>query len=631
MRSILKTFILAFVVVVLCSCNRNKIQQIPIEDFYKNPEKYNFKLSPDGKYISYLKKVNGKANIHIKLLSDTTDLAATAFTDFGVRNDYHWTYDNQILFGQDDKSQTEHPLSVLDIATMKVDTILLSTGKVETRVMSKSRYMPDVITLRMNTRDSANFDIYRLNIKTGELKTYLVNPGNITDWLVDVDGRIRLVKSTDNIDETILFRPDESTPFRPIIKNNFRNTVRMIGFNGVRNNFYALSNVGRDKTAFVEINAEDGREERVIFETKNADIQRADYSKIKNRLELAAWEEGKPQKHFFSNDIKALYQELYKLLDGYELNITDRDTAEKKFIVQTFTDRSRGAVYLYDRQQKKLTKLVDNSTINPDLLCEKKPIQYTSSDGLTINGYLTLPHVDNKTNLPVVVIPHDGPFGQRDRWDYNMDVQFFANRGYAVLQVNYRGSSGYGKYFYSAGFKELGGKIQQDITEGVNWLINNKIADPKKIAIYGRAFGGFSALYGVSFNPKLYNCAIVQNGLINLFTYIQRAPAYYRPTLQKMYATIADPQKDAGLITAISPYFNASKPKVPIFFLQDSKEERANIPELNHYVRELQKRKVPVKYSLNSNERGSLSGDKKRLQNYADIEAFLNANMNVKP
>jgi dipeptidyl aminopeptidase/acylaminoacyl peptidase len=250
---------------------------------------------------------------------------------------------------------------------------------------------------------------------------------------------------------------------------------------------------------------------------------------------------------------------------------------------------------------------------------------------LVINGYLTLPKGDDQTNLPVIVIPHDGPFGMRDSWNYSPEVQFFANRGYAVLQVNYRGSSGYGKVFYSAGFKEVGGKIQEDITDGVNWLIANKIANPKKIAIYGRGFGGFSALYAISFNPKLYSCAIVQNGLINLFTYIKTAPANYRPQLQKMYATIGDPEKDAELLRSISPVFHPDKPKVPIFFLQDARDQRANISELNHYIRELQKRNVSVKYTLNKSERGSVESEKDRKQNYADIEKFLDNNMHIKP
>jgi dipeptidyl aminopeptidase/acylaminoacyl peptidase len=397
----------------------------------------------------------------------------------------------------------------------------------------------------------------------------VLNPGNITDWLVDVDGKIRLIKATDGVDETILYRANDRAPFKAIIKNNFRNYVRAIAFTGYKENFYALSNVGRDKTAFVEINAADGKEGHVIYANNTTDVKGVDYNKTKHRLEFVSWEEARPMRKFYDANTKALYEGLNKQLNGYEINITDRDTAENKFIVQTYTDRSRGAVYLYERSTDKLTRLTDSSSINPDQLCAKKSISFTTNDGVVINGYLTLPKGDDQTNLPVIVIPHDGPFGMRDSWNYSPEVQFFANRGYAVLQLNYRGSSGYGKVFYSAGFKEVGGKIQQDITDGVNWLIANKIANPKKIAIYGRGFGGFSALYAISFNPKLYACAIVQNGLINLFTYIKTAPANYRPQLQKMYATIGDPEKDAELLRSISPVFHPDKPKVPVFFLQD--------------------------------------------------------------
>ncbi|WP_214072134.1 prolyl oligopeptidase family serine peptidase [Mucilaginibacter sp. dw_454] len=628
LRSI-KSLVLVFAVIVLYACNSKNTNEIPISDFFKSPEKVAFKISPDGKYISYLKSVNKRQNLFIESIDDGREIQATAYTDFAVRGDYTWTYDNQILFSQ--ANDDDHNMMVYDLGTAKIRK-LLSVGKAGLRVMNKSRLTPDVVTISMNMRDSANFDVYRLNLKTGELKTYLVNPGNITDWLVDADGGIRLVKSTNGVDETILYRPNDNSKFKPIINNNFRNYVRMIAFNGKGENFYALSNVGRDKTAFVEINAATGKEERVVFADPHVDITRVDYSKSKNRLELAQWEEAKIQKHFFNPYIKDWYTNLSLQLKGYEVNITDRDTAEHRFIVQTYTDRSRGAVYLYECTNNKLTKLIDNGVIDPEQLCEKRPISYVAGDGVVINGYLTLPKGDNQTNLPVVVIPHDGPFGARDTWGYSADVQFFANRGFAVLQINYRGSSGYGKVFYSAGFKEVGGKIQQDITDGVNWLIAKKIANPKKIAIYGRGFGGFSALYAISFNPKLYSCAIVQNGLINLFTYIKTAPAYYRPQLQKMYATIGDPEKDAELLRSISPVFHPEKPKVPIMFFQEAKDPRANISEVNHYIRELQKRNVTVKYFLNKDEHGrSQDGEGKRKQNYLEIEKFLDANLHVKP
>jgi dipeptidyl aminopeptidase/acylaminoacyl peptidase len=251
---------------------------------------------------------------------------------------------------------------------------------------------------------------------------------------------------------------------------------------------------------------------------------------------------------------------------------------------------------------------------------------------MLINGYLTLPNGDVKTNLPVVVMPHDWPLGpnSRNSWGYNPEVQFLANRGYAVFQVNYRGSTGYGKTFRIAGFKQIGGKIQQDITDGVNWLIQNKIADPKKIAIFGGGVGGFSALYGASFHPGLYNCVIVQYGVINFFTYIKDAPPYLKPSLQMMYEMVGNPETDAEHLRAISPVFNTDKINVPVLIFQGAKDARANISELNQFVIELHKRNVPVEYFLKDNERAFFRSEHNRMQMYTEIAKFLNYNMRVK-
>ena len=212
---------------------------------------------------------------------------------------------------------------------------------------------PDVVTIRMNKRDPANFDIYKLNIKTGDLTTYLVNPGNITEWFPDDDGKIRLVKASDGVDETILYRPDDNAPFKPIIKNNFKDRVQPIAFTGTKNYFYALSNVGRDKTALVEIDAETGKEEKVILGCDKADITKVDYSKNKHRIEIATWEGAKPEKYFLDKDIQNIYNTPGTgQLHGNEINIAGRDSAEDKLIVFTYTDRNPGTYYLYERGRK---------------------------------------------------------------------------------------------------------------------------------------------------------------------------------------------------------------------------------------------------------------------------------------
>jgi dipeptidyl aminopeptidase/acylaminoacyl peptidase len=632
-----RLLLLCYLLIAFSGCKDKKTDGIPVSDFFTSSEKTNFKISPNGKYVSYLKRYKDKQNLFIKRLESGSDEQATSYTDFSVRGDYFWTFDNQILFSKDyfgDKSR--HQIFALDVHSLETRLLFASEPKVRTWIINTNRLAPDVLSIAMNKRtintpDSAISDVYKLNIKTGEVKLYLTNPGNITEWFVDADGSIRLAKANEGADESIFYRPAEGASFKLVYKNNFRNSVRPIGFSGVKNYFYALSNVGRDKTAVVEINAEDGKEERVVYASDKADIQRVEYTRSKHRIEWAAWEEDKPKKHFFDNGIGNVYDDVSRQLVGSEINLSSRDTAEQKFIVTASTDRSRGAVYLYDRKQNKLSKLNDNSKLNPEDMCAMEPISYHASDGTLINGYLTYPQSDDRTDLPVIVIPHDNPFDQRDQWGYRAETQFFASRGYAVLQVNYRGSSGYGKQFNNAGFKEQGGKIQQDILDGVNWLIQNKIANPAKIAIVGRRFGGFSALYGVSFYPHKYACAVAIDAPINAFAYVKELPSFLKPIMQRRYEMFGDPEKDKERLKAISPVFNTNKVKSPIMIFQAGMDSRLNTSEMSHYISNLRRRNVLVDYNSSNKENRSGSTDSSRTQMYQKIEKFLHDNMLAKP
>lgn len=618
---------------LLCTCKNQATTLIPVSDFFKTPEKSIFRISPDGKYISYLKPYMGKQNIFIESLADSSVRRATSFADYAVRGDYFWTYNDQIVFSQDIIASDEFRLYTVDAATLKMKNII-AQKKIRISLLNRNREEPDIITIRMNKRDPANFDIYRLNIRTGVLKPYVVNPGNFTDWYPDVNGKIRLVTSSDGVNRTIYFRPNDKTPFKPIIENNFKTFVKPIAFTGEKNYFYALSNQNRDKMALVMINAEDGKEKKVIYGCDNADLQAAEYSRNKRCIEYVKWDAAKPMKHFLDTTIKKIYNKIRGELKGNIINFIDRDSAENKFIVLAYTDKNPGSYYLYEANTRKLKKLGDiNSSIKPDKLCDMHPVSYRASDGFLINGYLTYPRGSSKTNLPVVVMPHDGPFNQSFRWGYDPEVQFLANRGYAVFQINFRGSTGYGKAFHSAGFKEVGGKIQQDITDGVHWLINNRIADPKKIAIFGSGFGGFSALYGLSFHPELYNCAVVQHCLINFFTYIKDTPPFYKPWVKMIYEMVGDPEADASELRAISPVFHTDKIKAPLLIFQGEKDDRANISELNQFVRELQKQNgnENVKYFLKPNERSVFRSEHNRMQMYDEIEKFLDKNMQVYP
>ena len=629
MRRLYWLFVFCAVTVVFNACNNNSVRKIPVISFFKTPEKTAFHISPNGQYISYLKLYQNKLNIFVQNIADGKERRITSFADYPVK-DYFWSLNNELVFNKDLTDLNQYQLFALNMQDMKPKK-LLSLSKVRLRLLSRNQADKDWINIVMNKRDSATFDVYNLNVQTGELKLYIKNPGNITEWYPASEGTIRLAKASDGVNETILFRQDDAHPFKPIISNNFRNSVTPVAFTQAGgNHFYALSNLNRDKMALVEIDAVTGKEVKLILDQKTADIGEVNYSRSKHRLDLVSWEEAKPKRLFLNKQMMLVYDDLSQLLPDQEIKVIDRDTSENKLLISTYTDRSPGSVYLYAADSKKLTKLTDfNADIKPEEMCAMKPISYKARDGLLINGYLTLPQTPYQNDLPVVVMPHGGPWS-RNSWGYNAEVQFLANRGYAVFQMNYRGSTGYGKAFKSAGFKEVGGKMQQDITDGVKWLIANNIANPKKIAIYGNGFGGFSALYGISFNPGLYQCAVVQYGLINFFTYIKDVPPFLKPYLSMTYEMVGNPEKDADMLRAISPVFHTDKIKAPLLIFQGAKDPRANISELNQFVRDLRSRDVSVKYVLKENERYFFKNENNRLEMYEEIENFLESNLKNK-
>lgn len=629
MRRLYWLFVFCAVTVVFNACYDNNVRKIPVISFFKTPEKTAFHISPDGKYISYLKLYQEKLNIFVQNIADGKETRVTSFADYPVK-DYFWSLNNELIFNKDLTDLNQYQLFALDMQNMK-PKMLLSLAKVRLRLLSRNQANKNWISIVMNKRDSATFDVYNLNVQNGELKLYIRNPGNITEWYPASEGTIRLAKASDGVNEKILFRQDDAHPFKPIISNNFRNSVTPVAFTKTGgNHFYALSNLNRDKTALVEIDAATGKEVKMIFDQKTADIGEVNYSRNKHRLDMVGWEEDKPKRLFLNKEMMLVYDDLSQLLPNQEIKVIDRDTSENKLLINTYTDRSPGSVYLYEANRKKLTKLTDfNTDIKPEEMCAMKPISYKARDGLLINGYLTLPQTPFQNDLPVVVMPHGGPWS-RNSWGYNAEVQFLANCGYAVFQVNYRGSTGYGKAFKSAGFKEVGGKMQEDITDGVKWLIAAKIANPKKIAIFGNGFGGFSALYGISFNPGLYQCAVVQYGLINFFTYIKDVPPFLKPYLSMTYEMVGNPETDADMLRAISPVFHTDKIKVPLLIFQGAKDPRANISELNQFVRDLRRRDVSVEYVLKENERNFFKNEKNRLEMYGEIENFLETNLKNK-
>jgi len=266
--------------------------------------------------------------------------------------------------------------------------------------------------------------------------------------------------------------------------------------------------------------------------------------------------------------------------------------------------------------------VANNPALNDCELAEMKPVTYYARDGRQIHGYLTMPPKIRGRKPPVIVYPHSGP-SNRDRWGFDPEVQFFANRGYAVFQVNYRGSTGYGKEFWSAGSKEWGGKIQDDITDGVRWLIQERKVDSARIGIYGAGFGGYSALHGACFHSDLYACAASYSGFINLFTYLKEVPPYFKPYLQMYYETVGNPETEPELIKSMSPVFHSDQINIPVFIAQGGRDSWSTVNETNQFVQKLKKRKVPITYLLREEEGRYFRNEENRILFYNELGEFF--------
>ncbi|MCX7987476.1 MAG: S9 family peptidase, partial [Bacteroidales bacterium] len=499
---------------------------------------------------------------------------------------------------------------------------------VRTEIIDDLEDIEDEVIIGLNRRNKEIFDPYRLNIVTGQMTMLAENPGNIQGWMTDHDGKLRLALAVDGTSESILYRESEQEPFRTILTTDFRESVDPLIFTFDNRAVYAASNLGRDKKAIVVLDLQTGKETELIYQDPDYDVSGIGYSRKRKKLTTIGYHTWKRKIVFLDDETQRLFHQLEKHLGTrYEISLTSSNKEEDKYIVRTYSDRSLGSYYFYDFTNDRIEKITDLSPwLNENELAEMKPIEFLSRDGLTIRGYLTLPLGREPKNLPVVVNPHGGPW-VRDVWGYDSEVQFLANRGYAVLQINFRGSTGYGRKFWEASFKQWGRKMQDDITDGVNWLIKQGIADPKRIAIYGGSYGGYAVLAGLCFTPDLYCCGIDYVGVSNIFTLLQTIPPYWRPVLEMMYEKIGHPEKDKELLREISPVFHADKIKAPLLIAQGANDPRVNKNDSDQMVEAMKKRGIEVEYIVKDNEGHGFQNEENRFEFYRAMEKFLEKHM----
>lgn len=604
------------------------MRKIPLEDFFRNSERTAYQLSPDGQYISYMAPYEERLNVFVRHVTDKDDAAirVTSETERSVAG-YMWADNQRLLFMKDTAGDENYQLYGVKRDGTDLRAYTAFPG-VRTSLIDDLEEQPSYVMIGMNKRNAEVFDPYRLNIETGELTLLAENPGNIQGWMTDHEGRLRVATAiVDGVNTQILYRDTEEEPFRPVLTTNFKETVNFMEFAPDNREVYAATNLGRDKTVLVRMNPSTCKELELLYENSRYDISSISYSRKRKRL-LSVYCTGhkEPIRHFFDKEEEALRARIKSHFPDERYGIADTDKAERFYLIYVGSDRTRGAYWFYDAETDKASKIADLAPwIKKEEMNEMLPVSYTTSDGLHIEAYLTLPHglsIEEAKQLPTVINPHGGPWA-RDCWGYSSEVQFLSNRGYAVFQMNFRGSTGYGRRFLEASYKQWGLKMQDDITEGVQWIIGQGIADPKRIAIYGGSYGGYAVLAGLTLTPSLYACGIDYVGVSNLFTFMKTIPPYWRPMLEMMYEQVGNPETDATQLAATSPALHADQIRVPLFIAQGANDPRVNKAESDQMVEALRKRGIDVEYMVKNNEGHGFHNQENRFDFYRAMERFL--------
>jgi dipeptidyl aminopeptidase/acylaminoacyl peptidase len=434
---------------------------------------------------------------------------------------------------------------------------------------------------------------------------------------------LRLATTTDGVNTSILYRERETDSWRTVATYNFKESATPIAFTFDNQAIWVTSNVGRDRAALFEYDLAAGREGRLLFEHPEVDVAGLLSSKKRKTLTAAVFETDRVGYRFF-DELRADIQDfLDRTLPGAENALVSHSRQEDRFVVYSGHDRTRGEYWLLGAGRMKLDKLFDLSPwLREEDMAPMRPISFRSGDGLVIHGYLTLPVGREPRGLPLLVHPHGGPW-HRDSWGFDPEVQFLANRGYAILQMNFRGSTGYGRRFFEASFGQWGLAMQDDITAGVQWVIGEGFADPRRIAIYGGSYGGYAALSGLTQTPALFACGISYVGVSNLFTWIAAIPPYWTPYLEMMYEMVGHPERDEDRFRRTSPFYQADRIRVPLLVAQGANDPRVRKEESDQIVEALRKRGLEVEYLVKDDEGHGFRNEENQFEFYRTLERFL--------
>jgi dipeptidyl aminopeptidase/acylaminoacyl peptidase len=599
------------------------VKLIPRSVLFGNPAKASPQLSPDGTRMSFLAPVENVLNVWVGTVGRDDAKPVTNDRDRGVMH-YFWSEDNRHLFYLQDKDGNENwRLHAVDLQTQTIRD-LTPFDNVQVQVVDRNKHFPDELLIAMNKDNEQLHDVYHLDIPTGKLLLVAKNPGNVAGWVTDAELIVRgaVVALPDGgLELQVCKSPD--TDWTPTVRWDSADALNSgpVCFSKDGRTIYLKDSRNVNAARLVALDLETGASQ-VLAQDPEYDV--AGLMIHPDRYEIQAVEFVKARAEWSILD-KSIEKDIAAIrgLHHGEFFLADRDSADEHWLVGFMADNGPVPYYAWDRKKQAATFLFDHKpALKEYTLALMEPVSFSSRDGLTIHGYISFPPDAEQKNLPMVLNVHGGPWS-RDTWGYDAEAQWLANRGYACLQVNFRGSTGYGKGFLNAGDREWGGKMHNDLVDAIHWAVDRGYADPKRIAIYGGSYGGYAALVGATFTPDLFSCAVAIVGPSNLITFIRSVPPYWSTFLAMLHQRVGNPDTEEAFLVSRSPLSRVNQIKIPMLIAQGANDPRVKQAESEQIVQAMRDKNIDHEYLLFPDEGHGFGKPENRIRFYAAAEKFL--------
>jgi dipeptidyl aminopeptidase/acylaminoacyl peptidase len=595
---------------------------IPREILFGNPTRARPQLSPDGQYLTYIAPDDKNIlQVWLRTVGQEDDQKLTDDKKRGIRM-YFWTYSpQQLIYLQDSDGDENFHLYLVNIQSKIVRDLTPFQG-VKAQVVDLDPNFPDEVLVGLNLNDPQKFDVYRINLKNGAVEFETENPGNIVSWTADAEFKVRAATAaTPDGGSDLLFRETLDRPWETIRHWGPDDEGGAVGFSEDGKTLYLIGSHEANTQRLIALDLAT-RQETVMAEDEKYDVGGIIAHPTTRVIQAVSFYKDKVHWQVLDESIAPDFEAISQVRDG-EFSIGSRTLADDTWLVAYTTDDGPVYYYTYDLTSKSSTLLFSNKPELEELsLASMQPISYQTRDNLTIHGYLTTPVGIPTKNLPTVLLVHGGPW-VRDTWGYDPEAQWLANRGYAVLQVNFRGSTGYGKDFLNAGNREWAAKMHDDLIDAVNWIVEQGIADPKKVAIMGGSYGGYATLVGLTFTPDVFAAGVDIVGPSNLVTLLKSIPPYWAPLLASMYHRIGNLETEEEFLNSRSPLFFVDRIQKPLLIGQGANDPRVKQAESEQIVAAMRKAGKPVEYVLYTDEGHGFARPENRLHFYAIAEEFL--------